>query len=69
MLFVVIKLVLSPKIELIIGTLTMNHMTVTKIYTLENEELDVQDSAELISSLPNESAVKQLLRIGIDLID
>lgn len=47
----------------------MNHMTVTKIYTLENEELDVQKSVELVSSLPNESAVKRLLRIGIDLID
>lgn len=44
----------------------MNHMTVTKIYTLENEELDVQKSVELVSSLPNESAVKRLLRIGID---
>ena len=47
----------------------MNHMTVTKIYTLENEELDVQTSVEFISSLPNESAIKRLLRIGIDLID
>ena len=47
----------------------MNHMTVTKIYTLENEELDVQKSVELVSSLPNESAVKRLLRIGIDFTD
>ena len=47
----------------------MNHMTVTKIYTLESEEIDVENSVELISSLPNESAVKRLLRIGIDLMD
>jgi magnesium-transporting ATPase (P-type) len=47
-----------------IGTLTMNHMTITKIYTLENEELEVEKSVDLISSLPNESTVKRLLRIG-----
>lgn len=45
----------------------MNHMTITKIYTLENEELDVEKSVDLISSLPNESASKRLLRIGGDL--
>jgi magnesium-transporting ATPase (P-type) len=50
-----------------VGTLTMNHMTITKIYTLENEELEVEKSVDLISSLPNESAVKRLLRIGMDL--
>ena len=50
-----------------VGTLTMNHMTITKIYTLENEELDVDKAIDLISSLSTESAVKRLLRIGINL--
>jgi hypothetical protein len=68
MLSVVIKLVsLVREAKLMVGTLTMNHMTITKIYTLENEELEVEKSVDLISSLPNESAVKRLLRIGMDL--
>ena len=48
-----------------IGTLTMNHMTITKILTLENDEiLDVEKSVETISAMGNDTAVKRLLRIG-----
>jgi P-type Ca2+ transporter type 2C len=47
-----------------IGTLTLNHMTITKIYTLDTGELDVDKSIDLISSLPNDRAAKRLLRIG-----
>lgn len=40
-------------------------MTITKIYTLENEDiLDVEKSADAISSMGNDTAVKRLLRIG-----
>jgi magnesium-transporting ATPase (P-type) len=47
------------------GTLTMNHMTITKMYSLEHEDiLDVENSLDFISSLPVESALKRLLRIG-----
>ena len=47
----------------------MNHMTITKMYTLENDEvLDVDQSIDFIVSQPNESAIKRLLRIGIHLI-
>lgn len=49
-----------------VGTLTMNHMTITKIYTLENDEvLDVEKSGKAISSMGNDTAVKRVLRIGI----
>lgn len=52
-----------------IGTLTMNHMTITKMYTLEHEDiLEVDKSVDLVISLPNESAIKRTLRIGICLI-
>jgi P-type Ca2+ transporter type 2C len=48
-----------------VGTLTMNHMTVTKIYTLENEDIiDIELSVKEITSLPTDSALKRLLRIG-----
>jgi len=43
----------------------MNHMTITKMYTLEHDDiLDVEKSIDLITSLTNESAVKRVLRIG-----
>jgi len=43
----------------------MNHMTVKKIYTLENDDvIDVDESVEIISSLPSDSALKRLFRIG-----
>jgi hypothetical protein len=43
----------------------MNHMTITKMYTLEHDDiLDVEKSVDMISSLPNESAIKRLFRIG-----
>jgi magnesium-transporting ATPase (P-type) len=48
-----------------LGTLTMNHMTITKMYSLEHEDiLDMEKSLDFISTLPNESALKRLLRIG-----
>jgi len=51
--------------KLIAGTLTMNHMTITKMYTLESDEvLDVEKSVDAISSMGNDTAVKRLLRIG-----
>ena len=44
----------------------MNHMTITKIYTLEHEDiLEVDKSFEMVIPLPNESAVKRMLRIGM----
>jgi magnesium-transporting ATPase (P-type) len=43
----------------------MNHMTITKIYTLDTGELEVDNAAEQISSLPADSAAKRLLRIGL----
>jgi magnesium-transporting ATPase (P-type) len=46
------------------GTLTMNHMTITKLYTLDTGELEVDNATEQISSLPADSAAKRLLRIG-----
>jgi len=43
----------------------MNHMTITKMYTLEQDDiLDVEKSGDMITSLPNESAIKRVLRIG-----
>jgi len=69
MSFVVIKLV-SPLTFicgqfLMVGTLTMNHMTITKMYTLEHDDiLDVEKSIDTITSLPTESALKRVLRIG-----
>ena len=43
----------------------MNHMTITKIFTLEQDDIiDVDKSIDLISSSPSESAIKRLLRIG-----
>src|ERR1700738_5642727 len=51
--------------RLIAGTLTMNHMTITKVFTLEREDiLEVEKSVDAITSLGNESAVKRVLRIG-----
>jgi hypothetical protein len=48
-----------------VGTLTMNHMTITKMYTLEHDDiLDVEKSIDTITSLPTESALKRVLRIG-----
>jgi hypothetical protein len=67
MLFVVIKLVSCfIMLGLTVGTLTLNHMTITKIYTLEGEDIiEVDKSIDYISSLPTESAIKRVLRIGI----
>jgi hypothetical protein len=43
----------------------MNHMTITKMYTLEHDDiLDVEKSIDTITSLPTESALKRVLRIG-----
>lgn len=43
----------------------MNHMTITKMYSLEHDDiLDIEKSIDFISSLPVESALKRLLRIG-----
>lgn len=40
-------------------------MTITKIYTLESDDvLDVEKSADAISSMSGDTAVKRLLRIG-----
>lgn len=50
---------------LTVGTLTMNHMTITKMYTLESEDtIDVDKAADTISSISNDSALKRVLRIG-----
>jgi len=47
----------------------MNHMTITKMYTLDNDDiLDVDQSIDFIVSQPNESTIKRLLRIGTHLI-
>jgi hypothetical protein len=44
----------------------MNHMTITKIFTMENDDvLDVEKSGDVISSMGNDTAVKRVLRIGI----
>lgn len=43
----------------------MNHMTITKMYTLEHDDiLDVGKTVDMITSLPNESAVKRVFRTG-----
>jgi len=39
-------------------------MTITKMYTLDTGELDVDKSIDQISSLATDSAAKRLLRIG-----
>jgi Ca2+-transporting ATPase len=58
--------ILQEMVMLITGTLTMNHMTITKIFTMENDDvLDVEKSGDVISSMSNDTAVKRVLRIGI----
>jgi magnesium-transporting ATPase (P-type) len=51
--------------EINAGTLTMNHMTITKMYTLESDEIvDVDKQNDMLSNLSNDSALKRVLRIG-----
>jgi P-type Ca2+ transporter type 2C len=43
----------------------MNHMTITKLYTMEHGDiLELDKSVDMVRSLPNDSAVKKVLRIG-----
>jgi P-type Ca2+ transporter type 2C len=43
----------------------MNHMTITKMYTLESDEIiHVDRQIDHISNLGNDSALKRVLRIG-----
>ena len=68
MLFAVIRQVIFHEMGLTLGTLTLNHMTITKIYTLENDEIiDVDKEIDKLSDLSNDSALKRVLRIGIHL--